>query len=303
MAVRLARIGLTSADPVRLAEFYESALGFRRLHPSSPAARHDGGGAVVPAHTVMLRLGDQIVDITAFDPPGAPYPGDVPGWSPLFQHFAIVVSDMAAAYARLSAQPGWRPISTQGPQRLPDSSGGVTAFKFRDPEGHPLEFLAFPEGEAPAFWKRPDAADVCLGIDHSAVSVADTERSVRFYERFGCTVSARSHNVGPEQARLDGLDDSDVAVTGLSLPGQAAPHIELLCYRGAFDRSVTLSAADDVAGTRLVLAFDSHDAFAAACAEHRENLVSSQTTDDTNGRAEALLRDPDGHLLLLTTDA
>src|SRR5205807_1980594 len=70
-----------------------------------------------------------------------------------FQHVAIIVSDMAAAYARL------RSFNVQhassGPQRLPDwnrNAGGIEAFYFRDPDGHNLEVLAFPAGKGLARW-------------------------------------------------------------------------------------------------------------------------------------------------------
>ncbi len=43
-----------------------------------------------------------------------------------------------------------------GPERLPARSGGVSAFKFRDPDGHPLELLAFPPEAVPPIWRdRP----------------------------------------------------------------------------------------------------------------------------------------------------
>ena len=91
---------------------------------------------------LTLRLGEQEIELVGFHAVGRSFP-PVAGWSPLFQHFAIVVADMAAAYAQLRAQPGWSAISIGGPQVLPPASGNVTAFKFRDPEGHPLELLAF----------------------------------------------------------------------------------------------------------------------------------------------------------------
>ena len=96
---------------------------------------------------------------------------------------------MPAAYARLAAQPGWNTISTDGPQVLPASSGGVTAYKFRDPEGHPLELLAFPPDAIPARWQKVSATG-CLGIDHSAISVVDTDQSIKFYERLGLGAQA-----------------------------------------------------------------------------------------------------------------
>ena len=240
---KLSRIVLNAGDPGALARFYAEALGF---------AASDGEGG-----RVRLTLGPAHVDLAPSR--GRPYPGDVPGrpggvpgWSPLFQHFAIVVSDMPAAMARLSGVAGWRAISTDGPERLPERSGGVAAFKFRDPEGHPLEFLAFPPGTGPERWRVANPPDPCLGIDHSAISVADTARSLAFYGALGLALGPRSLNTGPEQARLDGVADPEVEVTGLVLPDGRPPHLELLCYRGAFDRTVDPPRPDDIAATCLV---------------------------------------------------
>jgi catechol 2,3-dioxygenase-like lactoylglutathione lyase family enzyme len=266
--IRLDRIRLVSADPEALAGFFIAALGFSRAAATQPAP----GETVVP-----LRLGAQAVDLVGFAEPGRPYPAEVPGWSPLFQHIALVVSDMAAAHARLSARPDWRPISTAGPERLPAASGGVTAFKFRDPEGHPLEFLEFPAGSVPEPW-RGVGGDICRGIDHSAISVAETDASLAFYAGLGFTVLSRSINVGPEQGRLDGLPDPHVAVTGLRPPGAATPHLELLAYAGAFPRAGLASGDHDIAATTLVF------------------VRADGAAPDASPRA---VRDPDGHRLWL----
>lgn len=240
--IRLDRIRLVSADPEALAGFYTAALGFSR----AAGIRMAAGETVV-----SLRLGAQAVDLVGHAEPGRPYPANVPGWSPLFQHIAIVVSDMVAASERLGAGPGWQPISLAGPERLPAASGGVTAFKFRDPEGHPLEFLAFPPGGVPKAWCGPDRGP-CLGIDHSAISVVDTAASLAFYEELGFTVLSRSTNIGPEQARLDGLPDPRVTVTGLRPPGAPTPHVELLSYAGAFPRAGLACGPHDIAATEMV---------------------------------------------------
>lgn len=301
----IARISLNAADPDRLAAYYEAAFGFVRegdtVRPADLASRLFGV-AVEGVRVVSLRLGEQVVDLVGLTPPGAPYPGDVPGNSPLFQHFAIIVSDMTAAYAQLTGLPGWQPISQGGPQILPASSGGVTAFKFRDPEGHPLELLAFPSDAVPETW-RPTSENICLGIDHTAISVADTDQSIAFYERLGFRVSSRSHNRGPEQARLDGIAGPDVAVTGLSLPGEAAPHLELLCYRTARDRASTALRATDAAATRLVLSLPHADALSILSEKLAMLRVSAGLVTWPDGRTEVLLRDPDGHHLLLTAPA
>jgi catechol 2,3-dioxygenase-like lactoylglutathione lyase family enzyme len=276
---RLARIEMVCSNPGRLSGFYQAAFGFRQMEGTQ--------------HHVPLRLGDQEIALIATRPPGKPYPAKVSGWNPLFQHIAIIVADMAGAYAQLCSISGWTPISTAGPQLLPAASGGVTAFKFRDPEGHPLELIAFAPNAVPTQW-RASSNDLCLGIDHSAISVSNTSDSIDFYESLGVTRSGGSLNIGTEQAKLDDVADAVVEVTALD-PRQSTPHLELLCYRGDFDRRVLPQSVNDITATRLVFAVEKPDALDRLRANHREYLVA-RSDDDAR---RVMLRDPDGHLVLL----
>jgi catechol 2,3-dioxygenase-like lactoylglutathione lyase family enzyme len=187
---------------------------------------------------------------------------------------------MTAAMERLCQTPGWTAISRRGPQRLPASSGGVTAFKFRDPDGHPLELIRFPDG------------DNAPRIDHSAISVADTARSLAFYQALGLAVGTKSINQGPEQDRLDDVRGADVAVTALLPSASTTPHIELLFYRGDYQRGPVASLGD-VAATRLILTMSS--------AEDLEKIRAHPPGPLAQLRSRPLqtfmLRDPDGHLL------
>lgn len=277
---RLASLSLVTHDIERLAEFYRRAFGCI-LAGSARLEAHEVArllGVRTGARRAVLTLGAQCIELLQFDTPGQAYPVDVAGSDLRFQHFAIVVADMPRAYEHLGRTGGWVSISTHGPQPLPASSGGVTAFKFRDPEGHPLELLEFATASADAV---PAATQSSLfsGIDHSAICVSDSARSIGFYAALGLRVSSRTLNQGPEQQQLDGLADAQVQVIGLS-PPRTPPHLELLCYRGAAidARAAGRAAAirpNDVAATRLVF----------------EGLVRS---------AQPLtLRDPDGHHLTL----
>ncbi len=256
------------------------------------------GLAAGQARTMTMRLGDEIVTLAQVAPAGRPYPDAVPGDDPLFQHFAIVVSDMAAAYAALRAIGGWTPISMDGPQTLPPSSGGVTAYKFRDPEGHPLELLGFPAGAVPAHWAN-QAGHPCRGIDHSAISVANTERSVAFYTGLGLRRVATSLNSGIEQERLDGVASPVVEVTALAPAAQSTPHVELLCYRGHFARNQSpvqsFAHANDVAATQLVFNVASVAGCDALVASY--GLLSRPVTSLAG--SVRVLRDPDGHFIRL----
>ena len=181
---RLSRIVLNVADVERARGFYRDALGFE-----------EGGYGT-------MQLGAQEVGVELIEAHGASYPRDCRSSDLWFQHFAIAVDDMDAAYARLVRHPDFQPITRDGPQRLPPNTGSVVAFKFRDPDGHPLELL-YGRGLA-------------QGVDHSAIAVSDVERSIAFYSQvLGLSVIGRSLNRGVEQARLDDLEDPVVDVVAL----------------------------------------------------------------------------------------
>jgi catechol 2,3-dioxygenase-like lactoylglutathione lyase family enzyme len=192
--------------------------------------------------------------LLAFDVPGAAYPIPCAANDPWFQHFAINVSDMAAADAQLSRY-SRGPISVGGPQLLAPSTGSVTAYKFRDPEGHPLE-LSFNPAAAGATGAATssNAASVAkpfIGIDHTAIVVADPDASIAFYTKLGFRLTKRLVNTGPEQDRLDGLVDVELDI--IVLTAAAGPHLELLRYRRPLPGPPVEVAPSDIAATRLVL--------------------------------------------------
>lgn len=213
---RIAGLRRCVSDLKRSVDFYRGALGFEPV---------DLGPSVVGR--TRLTLGSEWIELIEVDASSMPRPAFAP--DPRFQHAAIVAGDMDAAWHRLSAfQPD--AITIGGPQRLPVGAGGVTAFKFRDPDGHPLELITFPPGSGDPRWQR-SFDRITLGIDHFAVVVADADRSIAFYAMHGLQLKSRQVNEGPEQARLDGLEVSVVEVIALEAPTAATPHIELLCYR------------------------------------------------------------------------
>ena len=299
---KLSRITLICSDPDRLADFYECAFGFVRTGETSiaePAFAQLMGIAGATARSITLQLGEQEMELLVVHPRGRPYPRPISGRSALFQHFAIVVSDMGRAYERLSAHGGWTTISTDGPQLLPASSGGVTAYKFRDPEGHPLELIAFPADRTPARWQSSSATE-CLGIDHSAISIAATERSVEFYERLGLKRTGGSLNIGPEQDKLDDIAGASSRSQPWRPRQTPTPHVELLCYRGGFDGETALPDTNDVAATRLVMKVEGEVALKGLCAQSPGTLLSGPVRFE-RGALRAILRDPDGHLLTFET--
>ena len=153
------------------------------------------------------------------------------------------------------------------PVRLPANTGSVTAFKFRDPEGHPLELIFFPPGVGDPQWQDKAASGI-VGYDHTAISVMDVNRSVAFYtELLGFKIGARSLNTGVEQDRLDGLTDCEVDVVALEPASEVTPHVELLHYRMPPGRTLTSEIrANDVASARQIHRVDDLDALVGAIA-------------------------------------
>ena len=278
----LVRFILVSANARELAAFYEAALGCQVIEMNfrSGTDFEELLGVNGGAKSISLALGPDVIEVLQFDHPGSPYPGAGSASDLFFQHFAIIVADIGKAYERLKDVSGWTPISIGGPQQLPVRAGGVAAFKFRDPEGHPLELLAFPNG---GFRHHQDGSGLFLGIDHSALSVSDSDRSVAFYGKLGLQTAARSLNHGHEQQRLDAVPDPHVEVTAM-IPAVADPHIELLGYQFAMRDDPIVVRNNDIAATRLVFE-------AAASLQSGERQVGRQ------------LLDPDGHHLLILPPA
>ncbi|MEH6952945.1 VOC family protein (plasmid) [Nitrobacter sp. NHB1] len=196
----IAGFRLVSADPARLVTFYR-AIGFDADEATPiPVADMKLLGLAGAGSRIAMSLSRSRVDLESFDHRGRPYPRDTTACDLVFQHLALVTDDAEAAWSR-ARDAGATPISQECPVTLPKSAGGVTVVKFRDPEGHPLEFIQFPRG-ANREWEGTGI----MGIDHSAISVSDVAASRHFYARHGLRPGNATLNHGPTQVALDGLD-------------------------------------------------------------------------------------------------
>ena len=296
-------VSITVADLRRIEAFCVDGLGFER---GEQAVVDDPAWAQVlglPANASMratrMRLGSQTVEFVAFDPPGSLYPENRAGNDLWFQHFAIVVEDIRAAWSRLQSVAATG-ISTGGPQRLPPNTGSVSAYKFRDPEGHPLELLSLPPGVGDARWHGGAGTDP-LGWDHSAIAVGGVARSIAFYsELLGFQVRGRSLNTGVEQDRLDGLNGVVVDVVGLAPAEVPTPHLELLHYQQPPRREAGDAVqANDIASTRQVYRVDDLDGLVGQLKAASTTFVSPGIVALRDGHRAAAIRDPDGHMVVL----
>src|SRR5689334_17609782 len=115
-------IGMTVEDMDRAVDFYTNVLTFEKVSDVEVAGRDYElleGVFGARARIVRLRLGDEAIELTEYlAPKGRPMPPDIRPNDHAFQHAAIIVSDMAAAYRRLR-QFHVEHAST-APQTLPD---------------------------------------------------------------------------------------------------------------------------------------------------------------------------------------
>ncbi len=307
----VAMIGFTVSDMERATTFYQSILDFEKVldtEVAGPELENLTGVFASRVRIVHLRLGDQILELIQFIAPPDGRPITVPSHSNdlWFEHMAIVVSDMDKAYALLRKHKV-RQISPE-PQTIPPSNtvaAGIQALKFRDPDGHDLELLAFPTDKGADIWHQDVGDKIFLGIDHTAITISNTDQSLAFYrDLLGMKVGQRSLNTGPTQWRLDGLQNARVHVTPV-LPQHAPPHVEFLQYEqpGNGRPMPDDSQATDIWHWQISVQVDNVEAVANALLRAGVRPVSKSVTTVAQtelGFSKAfMVRDPDGHVIRL----
>lgn len=320
-SVRMRQVGFSSHDLEAATQFYGEVLGFA----VGERLELDGGpyGQLIglpDAQLVLqrLHLGDESLEITQIiDPgsgqrPGRPIPAASRSCDLWFQHICLVCADLDQAIARLqpALRDGRATAVSSEPQTLPQwnrAAAGIRAFKFRDPEGHNLELLQFPPDKGEARWHRPrSGGENLLGIDHSAISVSDTELSCRFYDRLlNFRLGGDGINSGPTQDDLDGLRQTEVRITSHRAPTGAG--IECLNYRPP-NRGLPMPAdlsIQDLAHWQIRLQVDDLQVIVEQINSYGGRMLNPSTVElgsqgDAIGMRRALqVADPDGHRLQL----
>jgi len=299
-------IGITVSEMDRAVDFYSKVLTFEKVSDTEVTGEnyeHLEGVFGLRIRVVRMRLGDEFVELIEYlAPKGRPIPVDSRSNDRWFQHVAVIVSDMDKAYCWLRQNKVEH--ASSGPQRLPDwnkNAGGISAFYFKDPDGHPVEVLQFPPDKGPEKWHRP-TDKLFLGIDHTAIVVWDTGASLRFYrDLLGMRVAGESENYGTEQEHLNNVFGARLRITALR--GASGPGIELLEYLAPRDGRpfpADEHANDIVHRTTILLTRDA-DAASRQLSEARVNFVSSGVVANQKGQLgfnkAFLVRDPDGHAI------
>ncbi len=304
--------GITVSDVDRSVAFFRQVLSFEKvsdIEVTGTEYEHLQGVFGVRMRIVRMKLGDEFLELTEYlAPKGKPIPADARSHDRSFQHIAIIVSDMDKAYQWLRKHKVTH--ASSGPQRLPDwnkNAGGISAFYFKDPDGHALEILQFPADKGNPKWHKLAAAHpnkLFLGIDHTAIVVGDTEASLKFYrDVLGMKVAGASENYGIEQERLNNVFGARLRITAVR--AESGPGIEFLEYLAPRDgRPAPMDiGANDLLHWQTKLVTRDVTAVERSMLMNKFSLVSSGVIALPNGEMNFtksfLVRDPDGHVMQL----
>jgi len=305
-------IGFTVSNLDRSMDFFSRVLSFEKVSDvevTGDEYEHLQGVFGLRMRVVRMKLGSEFVELTEYlAPRGRPIPVDSRSNDRWFQHIAIITSDMDRAYEWLRKN-NVEHAST-GPQRLPDwnkNAGGIKAFYFKDPDGHALEILQFPEGKGGEKWHRlakQDTSKLFLGIDHTAIAIGDTNASLKFYrDTLGMRVAGERENYGIEQERLNNVFGARLRIT--SLRADAGPEIEFLEYLAPRDGRPAMpdKKANDLVHWQTKLATEDAEFAAARLRENRFEFISTGlvvVSEPVLGFKRGLMvRDPDAHAVQL----
>ncbi len=298
-------IGITVSDLDRSVSFYTTVLAFEKTSESRTAK--GAADTLLGLHQTELRsaelkLGAERITLTEhIGTKGRSIPLDSRSFDHWFQHIAIVVSDMDKAYDHLRLAKVKQ--TSTSPQTLPKwnkEAGGIKAFYFRDPDDHPLEIIWFPEGKGDPKWlpgrREPGSlSPLFLGIDHTALVVSDTDKSLAFYrDLLGLRVAGRAENYGVEQEHLNQVFGARLRITALK--AERGPGIELLEYiTPPGGRPLPEDAqANDLLFWHTRLTVQELRNLAIRLRDHTTPFISKSIPTDEQS---FMVRDPDGHAL------
>lgn len=304
--VAVEAVGITVNDLDSEVEFFMKVLDFQKVDEVEMSGKavtdlYGISGENISVRIATLKLNNEQIRLLDFEGvESRPVPYDTRGNDRWFQHLAIVVSDMKAAYQRL-LQNDVMHVSTS-PQTLPaylPNAAGIEAFYFRDPEGHNLELICFPPGKGDPKWHAAAKSGLFLGIDHTAITIADTGKSKTFYQQIlHLTHAGHSENYGTEQEHLNQVFGARLDINGFR--AEAGFGVEFLRYiapPGGRPMPPD-SSPSDLWHYQTEMITDNFTAMTDHLAKAGFSKISTQAVIE-NGLQCVLFRDPDGHAVLL----
>lgn len=300
-------VEIVVSDMNRAVKFYSEVLTFKKqsdveLQGSDWEKLYGVFGLHI--RKVRMQLGDESIELIDYlTAGGRSIPEDFKSNDLSFQHIAIVVNDMDAAY-KILRRFNVVHVST-APQTLPPSipeAAGVKAFYFQDPDKHNLELIYFPKGKGQEKWHHT-TGKVFLGIDHTAIGVSNTDNSHKFYhDILGFDRKGDSWNKGNEQAHLNNVEEASLHITGYR--SAAGMGVEFLQYLnpGPGKKYPADTRADDTWNWVIIVFVDDAQKVFAQFQSLNYQFVSKGLVEINQGKniqKAFIVRDPDGHAVCL----
>jgi catechol 2,3-dioxygenase-like lactoylglutathione lyase family enzyme len=299
-------IGITVDNLEKALDFYTGVLSFEKISEIEvygPPYEQLKGLFGIRYRVARLKLGDEEIELTDYLTGGGRRIAEDSRSNDLwFQHIAIVVSNMDSAYAHLRKF-NVQHVSTS-PQTLPKSipaAEGIKAFYFRDPDGHNLELIYFPQGKGNPKWQM-ETGKIFLGIDHTAIGISSTQSSSSFYnDMLGLINGGESYNFGTEQEHLNNVKGAHLHITGNK--GTRGPGVEFLEYLNPRNgrRYPPDSRPDDLIHWETIFITDDLEKLFMKLKMNNVPLLSDKPITLPNAqhgyRRGVYVRDPDGHVV------
>lgn len=129
--------------------FYRETFGFQVILDTQVGGKEADDIVnfnVESERIVLMKLGDNQIELLQYRPMGRGYPDDYKSNDLFGVHVALQTDDMEKDYAMLKVK--GVTIISKGPQTIPESHptfAGTKVLYIQDPEGHPLELIQMPK--------------------------------------------------------------------------------------------------------------------------------------------------------------
>ncbi len=302
-------VAFTVANLNKEVQFFETVLQFKKVNEFALDTKTSlalFGVKTKQTKIAVLQLGDETIQLMQFEGiQNNPFPIDSKSNDLWFQHIAIVVNDMEKAYQIIKDND--LQFVSSSPQTLPNylpNAAGIAAFYFQDPEGHVLELIHFPKDKGNPKWQKA-TEKLFLGIDHSAIGIDKTTKSLSFYTQIlGLQVGGNSENYGTEQEHLNQVFGAHLLITGLHAnTGFGVEFLDYLAPQGGklYPKE---SSPTDLWHWNYILKANNLEKIHNDLKTKEYKLISNGIVNlkipetEISGKA-LLVRDPDGHALLI----
>lgn len=310
-ALKVEKVSITVSNLEKAIDFYKNVLTFQvenqfEIKDKAIATLFGLSEKDLTLKIALLKLGEEQIELIEFvnEKISRPIPADSRSTDLWFQHIAIVVNDMPKAY-QLLRKNKVQHVST-APQTLPDylpAAAGISAFYFRDTDGHNLELIYFPKEKGNPKWQNA-SNKIFLGIDHTAIGIQDTDKSLDFYQnKMGLAVAGNSENYGSEQEHLNQVFGAHLLITGLKAKtGFGVEFLNYIAPPGGRPYPED-SKATDLWHWHTTIQVDNADKYFEMLKKSGVKIISKQVVNLTQTawkyKKAFAIRDLDGHCILV----